>query len=132
MLLRFQTRARALVFLFAVLSVGGVTGVLAARNWVAETRAHSARPGDWLRAAQMEPDNADYWYRLGRYRRLAFAATDLPLAIRYYRQAVALNPSSALYWTDLAVAYETSGEPAQAREAFETAKRAHPISAQVA
>src|SRR6266852_4768003 len=54
------------------------------------------------------------------------------LAFSYYPRALALDPRSANTWMDLAGAREAQGDTAQAREAFEQAQKAHPISADVA
>jgi hypothetical protein len=119
------------VLLGAVL-LAAVIAYAASRNALADYWEQSDNPADWFRAAQLEPDNADYWYRLGRYRQFDFAAADLSQAISYYRRAVALNPHSAGYWMDLASAYEATGQNEQALAAFERAKASHPISADVA
>jgi len=119
------------VLLGAVL-LAAVIVYAAGRNGLAEYREQSGNPEDWFRAAQLEPDNADYWYRLGRYRQFDLAASDLSQAISYYRRAVALNPHAADYWMDLASAYEATGQNEQALAAFERAKASHPISAEVA
>src|SRR6266481_3698937 len=91
-----------------------VLGRAAVTNAVAEHWAASSNPEQWLRAAHLEPSNAENWYRLGRYRQLDFENTDLPMAISYYQRATSLNPASAEYWMDLAGAYETNGNPGQA------------------
>ncbi len=119
-------------FLLVLLLLAGTLAALAGKNWRADAWEQSSRPEDWLRAAELEPGNADYWYRLGRYRQFDFEHMDPALAITYYRRALAIDPRSANYWMDLAGAYETSGEPAQARQAFEAAKSVYPISAEVA
>lgn len=120
------------LLLLAALLVAASLAVLSGKNWVAERWAQSAQPENWLRAAQLEPGNADHWYRLGRYRQLDFEHMDPTEAISYFRRALAVDPRSALYWIDLADAYEMVGDPAQARAAFEAAKSAYPISAEVA
>jgi len=104
----------------------------AARHGVAEHYAASSNPNEWIRAAILEPSNAENWYRLGRYRQLDFENSDLPLAISYYRRAVAINPHSARYWMDLAAAYESAGALSEAERAFRTAQLDYPISADVA
>jgi tetratricopeptide (TPR) repeat protein len=118
---------------FAVVGlISGVLGLLATRHSIAAHWANSSNPDRWLRAAEIEPSNAENWYRLGRYRQLDFEHADLPLAISYYQRAVAIDPGSASYWMDLAEAYEMAGSLGQAEQAFRTAQRVYPISGEVA
>ena len=123
---------RRWLFLVATLLVALPLALLSTKTWLVESWARSSRPEDWLRAAQWEPRNADYWYRLGRYHQLDFEHMDLALAISYYRRALTINPRSADSWMDLAGAYEMAGDPAQAHAAFEKAKSVYPFSAEVA
>jgi tetratricopeptide (TPR) repeat protein len=102
-----------------------------AKHALASHYAVSADPANWERAARIEPNNAEIWYRLARYRQLDLDNEDLPLAISYYRRAVQLNPSSPYYKLDLADALETAGNNDQADEAFRAAQAAYPISAEV-
>ena len=87
---------------------------------------------NWVRATRIEPNNAETWYRLGRFRQLDFDNEDLPLAISYYRRAVQLNPKSPYYKLDLASALETAGNNDEADSQFRAAQAAYPISAEVA
>lgn len=119
-------------FLIGVLLGATTLTVLAGKNWVAEEWALSSQPGNWLRATRLEPGNAEYWFRLGRYRQLDFEHSDLPLAITYYRRAVAIDPHSATYWMGLASTYETARDLAGAQKAFGAAELAYPISVEVA
>jgi tetratricopeptide (TPR) repeat protein len=90
----------------------------------------SPNPDDWLRASQIEPANAENWYRLGRYRQLDFDQADLPLAISDYRRAVQLNPRSSFYKLDLASTLELSGDNAEAEKYFRAAQENYPLSAE--
>src|SRR5579863_2593815 len=119
--------------IFAEVSFAAATLTLAAaRHEVAAHWANSVNPEMWLRAAETEPSNADLWYRLGRYRQLDFAYTDLPLAISYFQRATSINSGSPFYWMDLAGAYETAGNVMQAEQAFRKARQLYPISAEAA
>src|SRR5262249_23149506 len=89
------------------LAVSGAMGCSAVRDGLAEYWEASPNPDLWSRAAEWEPDNAADSYRLGRYRQLDFEHGDLPLAISNYQRAVTLEPGTALYWLDLAGAYES-------------------------
>lgn len=52
-------------------------------------------------------------------------------AIASYRRAVERNPSASKYWTELALAYELTGELESAKKAFERARLNYPISAEI-
>jgi tetratricopeptide (TPR) repeat protein len=103
----------------------------AVRHGIADYWAESPNASQWLRAAELEPSNAQNWYRLGRYRKLDPENADVPLAISYYQRAVELDPNSASYWLDLAGAYETVGDVGNAENAFRSAQQDHPISSDV-
>jgi len=89
--------------------------------------AASSNSQDWERAARIEPDNAEIWYRLGRFRQLDFDNADLPLAISYYRRAIQLNPRSPYYKLDLASTLEMAGDNSEADSNFRAAQAAYPI-----
>lgn len=104
----------------------------AAQHAFAAHWAASPDPDMRLRAATREPLNAEFWYQLGRYWQLNFGHSDLPLAISYYRRATSINPGSAPYWMDLAGAYESADDIAQAEQAFREARDVYPVSAEAA
>ena len=60
------------------------------KHALASHYALSSDPDNWERAARIEPDNPETWYRLGRYRQLDFDHADVPLSITYYRRAIKL------------------------------------------
>ncbi len=128
---RDGTPRRGPILLIA-LAVFAFVSFRAGKATLAEYRSSSPRPEDWLRAAQLEPGNGDYWDRLGLYYEYDFDHSDLPRAIQYFQKALQQNPRSDLYWMHLASAYEMSGDSAKARDAFGMAKAAYPISADVA
>ena len=121
--------ARWAAFAAIILASAALT-VAAARYAVADQWGQSANPAMWLRAAKLEPSNADNWYRLGRYRQSDFENVDLPLAISYYERATAVDPGSSSYWMDLGSAYEMVGNVAGADLAFRNAQKQYPVSAQ--
>ena len=132
MQMHFANPAQRWAFLTAILLVAATLAFLAGKDALAERYAHSANAEEWLRAVQLEPGNASHWARLARYRHLDFERADVPQAIRYYHRALAIDPRAAYTWTDLAGAYEMAGDLSRAREAFETAEAAYPLSAEVA
>lgn len=117
----------AAVFLIAVSFTYEVGKVWLAAQWGA-----SSDPDRLLRAASLEPTNADYWDRVGFYEKWDLEHGDLRRAVVYYQRATEANPQSDRYWMDLADAYEASGQTARAREAFNKAQSFHPISSDVA
>jgi hypothetical protein len=119
--------------IFAAITIASSVLIIAATKYaVADHWAESMNPALWLRAAQLESANADYWYHLGRYRQLDFENSNLPLAISYYERATRINPGSPSMWMDLGSAYETAGDAGPAEQAFQKAQQDYPISAQVA
>ncbi len=101
------------------------------KHALASHYAASANPKDWERAARIEPDNPETWYRLGRYLQLDFDNANLPLAISDYQRAIRLNPPSPYYKLDLASALEMAGNNGEADSYFRAAQAAYPISAEV-
>src|SRR5713101_3980010 len=76
------------------------------------------------RAARLDPGNAEYRYRVGRYELLA--AQSPQAAIPWLEAATALNPHSARYWLDLAIARQSIGDTLSERPALERALAADP------
>jgi tetratricopeptide (TPR) repeat protein len=119
-------------FLIGILLIAGGLTFLAGKVWLAARWGASLDPDLLLRAADLEPTDADYWDRLGFYEKWNFEQRDLRRVVFYDQRATAANPRSDIYWMDLADAYEAIGQPVGAREAFERAQYAHPISSDVA
>ena len=126
-----SARARSLFLTLVLLAAAGLI-FEAGKAWLAAQYAASLNPDAWLRAAELEPGNAEYWHRLGLLEEWDFGQSDPHQAIVYLRRATEINPRSDMDWMDLAGAYESLGETARAREAFERAQAAHPASAEVA
>jgi len=74
------------------------------------------------KAAWLDPGDADYRYRLGRYYDLV--VRDPTTAVTHYKSAVQINPHSARYWFDLASAYQVLGDTPNQTQALENAIRA--------
>lgn len=113
--------------LIVFLAVGFSSG----RIWYADILAGSSQPAEWLRAAKIEPDNGDYWYKLGLNHEWDLDTTDPNQTINYFQRAVAIDPRSATYWTELADSYEAANQVAAAREAFQRALEDYPTSSEV-
>ena len=101
------------------------------KHALASHYAGSSNFKNWERATRIEPENAETWYRLARFRQLDFENADIPLAISYYRRAIQLNPRSPYYKLDLAGALEMAGNMGEADTNFRAAQAAYPISAEV-
>ena len=120
---------RWMIFAFTVIVFMSVS-VASGCAWYADHLAGSSEPSDWLRAAQIEPSNGEYWYKLGFNGQWDLNEADANQIITYLRRAVSIDPRSANYWMALAGAYETAGQLPHAREAFHTALEDYPASAE--
>jgi Flp pilus assembly protein TadD len=114
------------VFSLVLLSYFSIRNALAAHYADLQTRQGHER------ATRLEPADFRNWHLLGRYWQYNLEESDTARAIQAYKIALLLNPRSAEIWSDLAAAYEAEGNIAAAREAFLRAKRAYPLSAEVA
>jgi tetratricopeptide (TPR) repeat protein len=118
--------------LVAAAAVAALVSLQAARSWLAYRWIDSERLAWMERGAALVPENADSWDRLGRFLQWDFENPDIPQAVVDYQKAVRIDPLSAHYWMDLADAYEADGNDSGAQQAFERAKDAYPVSAEVA
>ena len=116
----------------AVLGLAGAVSYSAGIFWLASSYGISTNPQEIGRAIALEPDNAQHHHRLGHMLQNSLLGENLQEGIEHYRRATQLNPRSARYWMDLAVAYEQAGRATEAGQAFENAKASYPMSAEVA
>jgi len=130
MKIAFSTPARKRTVAVLVLALAAVYVVLTAREFVANWLGSRPQLSSLTRAAWLDPGNADYRDRLGRYYDLV--ARDPASAIEQYRAAVALNPHSARFWFDLAGAYQVLGDTASQTAALEHAIEADAMTPDVA
>src|SRR5215469_8006031 len=107
-------------------------GFFAIRNAVAAHYVGLETREGYERAVRLEPRNARNWYLLGRSYLYDIAQPDAQRAVQALRKAVALDPYSADAMLDLAVAYEGGNDTAAARDAYLSAQRVYPMSADVA
>jgi len=126
---KFRSRK---TFILVCFSVAAVVAFQAIRIWIADYRVHSNRIDQMERGAELEPENAAAWDRLGRARETDLENPDGAGAVADFQKAVARVPLSAAYWMDLARAYESTGNIPLAREAFNRARASYPASALVA
>lgn len=107
-----------------------IVSVASGYAWYADDLAESTEPANWLHAAQLEPGNGEYWYKLGFNREWDLTDTDSSQVITYLRRAVTIDPRSANYWMALAGAYESAGQIQEARDAYHVALQDYPASAE--
>lgn len=100
--------------------------------WRADTLIGAQNANSILRGARLVPGDAEAWDRLGRFHQWDLENPEAGTAVRDYQRAVRELPLSPYYWMDLGSAYEQTGDIARAKNAFERAEAAYPISADVA
>lgn len=82
------------------------TRFLLAQAYAKMNRADSVEY--WLkRGSELKPIDAHDYYQIGTS--FGKVGNNLPVAIEYFKKAVALNPKAELYYEDLGVAYGLSG-----------------------
>jgi len=102
------------VFLITILYLASVSA-----EFLASRLAERPQLSSLQHAVKLQPGNADYRDRVGRY---FFLVERSPAAaIEAYQAAVALNPHAARYWFDLAAAYQALGDSGEQGNALERA-----------
>jgi len=128
-LTRWWTRA---IFVTAASAIAGIIVFFSAKAYVAACWNASAKPELWLKAAELEPGNAEYWRHAGLLRQWDLNPGDMQEAVRYLEVATKVNSRSSGVWMDLADTYATAGDAFRAKEAYEKAQADFPMSAEVA
>src|SRR5215469_11958197 len=93
-----------IIFLLGILTFLGGNAFLAA-HWNA-----TANPDLWLKAARLEPGNAEYWGHVGIFQQWDLEPDRIQGAIQNLRKATEINPGSADLWMELADAYASSDD----------------------
>ena len=121
-----QRRALRFGLLFCIAFYLGLAALQFAADWM------GSRPqlGSLRAATRLDPGNALYRHRLGRYYDLV--ARDPEAAIAQYQAAVRLNPHDAHYWLELADAYQVLGDLNSQTHAIEQAVQSDPTTPDVA
>src|SRR5690242_14152825 len=132
MILRLSSNAHRAAFVISSLAVFLFLSYFSIRDALAAHYAGLQTVESFEHAVQLEPANSQYWYLLGRYWQYNLENPDNPRAIRFYLTALSLDPVSSETWLDLAAAYESESNLPAARDAFLHAKKAYPLSADVA
>jgi Flp pilus assembly protein TadD len=115
--------AARIVLVVVTLATAGLylrasAGVYRAFLWAKDATAENLKT-----AAQLEPSDAEFHYRLGRY---SLLTQDFPGAIGEAKAALALNPYDARYWLDLASASLATDDPAGTQHSLARALEADP------
>jgi hypothetical protein len=102
------------VLLATVFALAGLYILAAALLSIASWLADRPDLRSLRMATKLDPGNAEYAHRVGRYYDLV--ANDPTAALAEYHRAVALNPHDSRYWLDLANTYQLIGDlPSQAQ-----------------
>ena len=120
------------LFLATAVILSGTVIVFSAKAYIAACWDASSNPALWLKAAKLEPGNADYWRHVGLMRQWDLNPSDMADAMHYLQIAAKVNSRSSGVWMDLADAYATAGDAARAKEAYDRAQTSFPMSAEVA
>jgi tetratricopeptide (TPR) repeat protein len=120
--------AARIVLLVVVLAGAGLYLRASSRVYRALRWAEEVTPENLKTAARLEPSNAEFRYRLGRY---SLLVQDFPGAIGYLKAAIALNPYDARFWLDLSGAYLATGDMEGQQQALARALEADPTTPEV-
>lgn len=124
-------RARAVLFVGSS-AAALLIGFFAVRNAFAAHYLDLDTRDGYERAVRIEPRNPRNWYLLGRSYLYDLEQPEPAKAVSALRKSVQLDPYSAEAMLDLAIAYDSEGDAAQARAALVSAQRVYPQSADVA
>jgi hypothetical protein len=120
---------RLLCAAVSVLAVGMYIAAVS-RHYIASRLDSNEDPKSLVRAAELEPGNAEPRWKLGRYS--LFVAQDPSTAVSNLEIAVALNAHLARYWLDLAAGYQLTSDTQRQRTALDRALEAEPTAPDVA
>src|SRR6266576_7097242 len=132
MILSLYSNTQRGLLVVASFAIALILSYFSIRNALAAHYAGLQNAESLERATRLEPADPRNWYLLGRYWQYNLEDPEAALAIRSYLSALSLNPGSSDTWLDLATAYESEANVAAARDAFLHAKKAYPLSAEVA
>jgi hypothetical protein len=121
-----RKRAIAITVLAVTVIYVGIAGCMLVAGFLADYPS----PARLHAAIDLDPSNADYRHRLGRYSDLVL--NDPAAAQAEYQRAVQLNPHDARYWLDLANTYQLLGDSDAQANALERAVVADPKTPEVA
>lgn len=97
---------------------------LCACSFCADQRARSGTLEGLSVAARVDPNNSEYWRRLGLVR--LYEENDGNGAVADFQRAIELNPRNADSWIGIAYAYQFLGRETEERAAISSALHAEP------
>ena len=121
---------RKVIFLAACLAITIPYVGLSVRSFLADHFSQKLDLASLQLAARLEPRNAEYQYRIGRY----FLQTqDSPaVAESFLKTAISLNPHNAAYWFELSRVYQRLVSLDEQKDALQHAIAADPTTPDVA
>ncbi len=131
MILRLSDSLSRGLIVVAALGVAAVLSFFAVRMALAANGAEEESAEGLRLATRLEPKNPEYWYRLGHYQQFNLEQPDSSEAEQFFKKAIALDPNYTDAWLDLGTSYELDGNLDAAREAYTSAKKSYPASAEV-
>jgi tetratricopeptide (TPR) repeat protein len=120
------------LFLATAVILSATVIIFSAKAYIAARWDASSDPALCLKAAKLEPGNAEYWRHAGLLRQWDLNPSDMRDAMLYLQIATKVNSRSSGIWMDLADTYATAGDAEQAKEAYERAQTSFPMSSEVA
>jgi tetratricopeptide (TPR) repeat protein len=132
MRLEFTRTWQCVLFLATAVILSGTVIVFSAKAYIAARWDASSNPALCLKAAKLEPGNAEYWRHAGLLRQWDLNPSDMRDAMHYLQIASQVNSRSSGIWMDLADAYATAGDAERAKEAYDRAQTSFPMSSEVA
>jgi tetratricopeptide (TPR) repeat protein len=130
MRIRLESRAAKLLATLATLALLIPYCEVAGMRYLAARVAQKPDRASLERAVAIEPGNAEYRERLGRY--LLFTDQNAAAALRHYQIGAALNPYSATSWLGIAQSELILGNEASSLDAIDQALDVDPTTPAVA
>jgi hypothetical protein len=128
--IKLETAAQRRAILVLVCTGVSLFIALAFSLMLADWIGSQPEPGRLRLASRLDPSNAEYRFRLGRY--FDLIANDPIQAVTAYQRATELNPHDARYWLGLANAYQLLGNRGAQAASIERAVEADPKTPEVA
>ncbi len=130
MRLRLNTSMRKIAIALCGASLALVILISSVRTLLAWASSQGDPPFNWIRAAHIEPSNAEWHCDLGIYH--AVWKNEPGAAVPELETSVRLNPYNAACWTALGDAYGHAGDLANQRRTLEAALKVEPNDAPLA
>jgi tetratricopeptide (TPR) repeat protein len=129
-MIALRSPARRTAFLGACLALTAVYISLSVRAFLGDRFSQRFDLASLQMAARLEPGNAEYQYRIGRY--LLQTQDEPEAAAPFFKSATALNPHNANYWLELSRTYRRLASTNGQEDALQHAIAADPSTPDVA